>query len=206
MTNQPIVKQYEKEDEYAPYYAFTYPNETGTPVEYHIKIECSSLDTINELLVPTVTTTLNETIHPVVSTFYSIYRPGEILRFDITMIGFSDGKNWTLSSIPLQFANNMFELSVTSKNSYLTYKAENTIKDVTMNRFEQNFVDGSSIIIKVNMRQPIDGKYPVTYKYTKYVESTFKAIEQGCVTLLELHWKHIMIDSDEWASIAGYKN
>lgn len=206
MSTQPIIKQYEKEDEYAPYYVFTYPNETGTTVEYHIKMECSSLDTIKELLVPTIKTMLNETIHPVISTFYSTYRPGETLRFDITMIGFSDGKNWILSSIPLQFANNMFELSITSKNSYLKYKAENAIKDVTVNRFEQNFVDGSSIIIKVNMRQPVDGKYPVTYKYTKCVESTFKAIEQGCVDLLELHWKHVMIDSDEWAQIAGYKN
>ena len=206
MTQQPIVTQYEKEDDYVPYYSFVYPNETGTPVEYHIKMECSSLDTINDLLVPTVTNLLNETIHQVVSTFYSTYRPGETLRFDITMIGFSDGKNWTLSSIPLQFANNMFELSVTSKNSYLKYKAENAIKDVTVNRFEQNFVDGSSIIIKVNMRQPVDGKYPVTYKYTKCVESTFEGIEQGCVDLLELHWKHVMIDSDEWAQIAGYKN
>ena len=206
MTQQPIVTQYEKEDDYVPYYSFVYPNETGTPVEYHIKMECSSLDTINDLLVPTVTNLLNETIHQVVSTFYSTYRPGETLRFDITMIGFSDGKNWILSSIPLQFANNMFELSVTSKNSYLTYKAENAIKDVTMNRFEQNFVDGSSIIIKVNMRQPVDGKYTVTYKYTKCVESTFKAIEQGCVDLLELHWEHVMIDSGEWALIAGYEN
>lgn len=56
------------------------------------------------------------------------------------------------------------------------------------------------------MRQPVDGKYPVTYKYTKYVESTFEGIEQGCVDLLELHWKHVMIDSDEWAQIAGYEN
>lgn len=206
MTQQPIVTQYEKEDDYVPYYSFVYPNETGTPVEYHIKMECSSLDTINDLLVPTVTNLLNETIHQVVSTFYSTYRPGETLRFDITMIGFSDEKNWTLSSIPLQFANHMFELSVTSKNSYLKYTAENAIKDVTMNRFEQNFVDGSSIIIKVNMRQHVNGKYPVTYKYTKCVESTFKAIEQGCVDLLELHWKHIMIDSYEWAQIAGYDN
>ena len=100
----------------------------------------------------------------------------------------------------------MFELSVTSKNSYLKYKAENAIKDVTVNRFEQNFVDGSSIIIKVNMRHPVDEKYPVTYKYTKCVESTFEGIEQGCVDLLELHWKHVMIDSDEWAQIAGYEN
>ena len=71
MTNQPIVTQYQKEDDYVPYYSFVYPNETGTPVEYHIKMECSSLDTIEELLVPTVTNLLNETIHPVVSTFYS---------------------------------------------------------------------------------------------------------------------------------------
>lgn len=96
--------------------------------------------------------------------------------------------------------------SVTSKNSYLKYTAENAIKDVTINRFEQNFVDGSSIIIKVNMRQPVNGKYPITYKYTKCVESTFEGIEQGCVDLLELHWKHVMIDSDEWARIAGYEN
>ena len=204
MTQQPIVTQYEKEDDYVPYYSFVYPHETGTPVEYHIKMESSSLDTIKDFLLPTLTKILNETIHPVVSTFYSTERQGETLRFDITMIGFSDGKNWILSSIPLQFANNMFELSVTSKNSYLKYKAENAIKDVTMNRFEQNFVDGSSIIIKVNMRQPVDGKYTVTYKYTKCVESTFKGIEQGCVDLLELHWKHVMIDSHEWAQIAGY--
>lgn len=32
MANQPIVTQYEKEDEYAPYYAFTYPNETEHPL------------------------------------------------------------------------------------------------------------------------------------------------------------------------------
>lgn len=54
------------------------------------------------------------------------------------------------------------------------------------------------------MRQPVNGKYPITYKYTKCVESTFKAIEQGCVDLLELHWEHVMIDSHEWAQIAGY--
>lgn len=33
MSTQPIIKQYEKEEEYAPYYAFTYPNETGLPDE-----------------------------------------------------------------------------------------------------------------------------------------------------------------------------
>ena len=52
----------------------------------------------------------------------------------------------------------------------------------------------------------VDGKYPVTYKYTKCVESTFEGIEQGCVDLLELHWEHVMIDSHEWAQIAGYEN
>lgn len=29
MTIKPIITQYEKEDEYAPYYAFTYPNENS---------------------------------------------------------------------------------------------------------------------------------------------------------------------------------
>lgn len=158
MTTQPIIKQYEKEDEYTPYYAFTYPNETGTPVEYHIKMECTSLDIIQQVLVPTVTNVLNETIHPVVSTFYSTERQGEPLRFDTTMIDLSNGKGWVLTSIPLTFANHMFTLQVTNKNSYLRYETENQIKDVTVNRFEQNFVDGSSIIIKVNMRQPVDGK------------------------------------------------
>lgn len=206
MTNQPIIKQYQKEDEYSIYYSFEYPNETGTPVEYHIKMESSSLDTIKNFLLPALTKILNETIHPVVSTFYSTYRQGETLRFDTTMIDLSNGKGWTLMSIPLTFANYMFTLQVTNKNSYLRYETENQIKDVTVNRFEQNFVDGSSIIIKVNMRQPVDGKYPVTYKYTKCVESTFEGIEQGCVDLLELHWEHVMIDSDEWAQIAGYEN
>ena len=206
MSTQPIIKQYEKEEEYAPYYAFTYPNKTGTPVEYHIKMESSSLDTIKDYLLPALTKILNKTIHPVVSTFYSTERQGEPLRFDTTMIDLSNGKGWVLTSIPLTFANHMFTLQVTNKNSYLRYETENQIQDVTVNRFEQNFVDGSSIIIKVNMRQLVDGKYPVTYKYTKCVESTFKAIEQGCVDLLELHWEHVMIDSDEWAQIAGYKN
>ena len=40
MTIQPIVTQYQKEDDYVPYYSFIYPNETGTPVEYHIKTQC----------------------------------------------------------------------------------------------------------------------------------------------------------------------
>ena len=35
---------------------------------------------------------------------------------------------------------------------------------------------------------------------------TFEGIEQGCVDLLELHWEHVMIDSGEWALIAGYEN
>lgn len=195
MTTQPITKQYENEDEYAPYYVFIYPNETGTPVEYHIKMECSSLDTIENLFVPTVTAVLNETIHPVVSTFYSTYRPGETLRFDMDMTGFSHGNDWMLTSIPLNFANHIFKLQITSKNSYLRYETENTVKNVTMNRFEQHFVDGSSIVIKANILKPVDGNYPVTYKYTKCVESTFKAIEQGCVDLLELHCEHVIIDS-----------
>ena len=201
MTTQPIIKQYEKEDEYAPYYSFIYPNETGTSVEYHIKMECSSLDTIENLLVPTVTTVLNETIHPVVSTFYSTYRPGETLRFDMDMTGFSHGDDWMLTSIPLNFANHMFKLQVTSKHSYLRYETENTVKNVTMNRFEQHFVDGSSISIKANMLKPVNGKYPVTYKYTKTVGSTFEAIEQGCINLLGLHQQHVMIDSGQWTTV-----
>lgn len=206
MTTKPIIMQYQKEDEYSIYYSFKYPHETGTPVEYHIKMESSSLDTIKDFLLPALTKILNETIHPVVSTFYSTERQGEPLRFDTTMIDLSDGKGWVLTSIPLTFANHMFTLQVTNKNSYLRYETENQIQDVTVNRFEQNFVDGSSIIIKVNMRQLVDEKYTVTYKYTKCVESTFKAIEQGCVDLLELHWEHVMIDSGQWDLIAGYEN
>ena len=38
MSTQPIITQYEKEDEYAPYYAFTYPNETGTTVNHNIRL------------------------------------------------------------------------------------------------------------------------------------------------------------------------
>ena len=200
MSAQPIVKQYEKEDEYGIYYSFEYPNETGTPVEYHIKMECSSLDTIENLLVPTVTTVLNKTIHPVVSTFYSTYRKGETLRFDMDITGFSHGNDWMLTSIPLNFANHIFKLQITSKNSYLRYETENTVKNVTMNRFEQHFVDGSSIAIKANMLKPVGENYPVTYKYTKCVESTFDAIQQGCVDLLKLHAKHVMIDSHQWTT------
>lgn len=147
-----------------------------------------------------MTNVLNETIHPVVSTFYSTYRKGETLRFDTTMIDFSHGNNWTLTAIPLNFANHMFALQVTNKNSYLKYETQNTAKNITMNRFEQHFVDGSSISIKANILKPINGKYPVTYKYTKCVESTFEAIEQGCVDLLRLHSEHVMIDSRQWTT------
>ena len=199
MSIQPIVTQYQKEDEYAPYYAFTYLNETGTSIEYHVKMECSSLDTIKELLVPAVTNALNETIHPVISTFYNT---DESHRFDMDMTDFSHGDHWTLTSLLFRFANHIFKLQVTSKNSYLRYETENTVKNVTMNRLEQHFVDGSSILIKANMLKPIDGKYPVTYKYTKCVESTFEAIQQGCVDLLELHNEHVMIDFGEWTTFA----
>lgn len=201
MTIKPIITQYEKEDEYGIYYSFEYPNDTGTPVEYHIKMESSSLDTIKQFLLPALTKILNETIHPVVSTFYSTERKGESLRFDTDMIDLSNGKGWTLMSIPLRFANHMFTLQVTNKNSYIRYETENQIKNVTVTRFEQQFVDGSSINIKVNMKKHVDDKYPVTYKYTKCVESTFDAIEQGCVDLLGLHHEHIMIDVGQWTTV-----
>lgn len=194
MTIKPIIQQYEKEDEYGIYYSFEYPNETGTPVEYHIKMESPSLDTIKGFLLPALTKTLNETIHPVVSTFYNTEKQGKPLRFDTTMSAFSDEKNWTLTSIPLQFANHKFTLQVTNQNSYLRYETKNMVKNITMDRFEQHFVDGSSIIIKANMLKPLDGKYPVTYKYTKCIESTFDTIQNGCVDLLELHNKHVVLD------------
>lgn len=201
MTTKPIITQYQKEDEYGIYYSFKYSHKTGTPVEYHIKMESSSLDTIKDFLLPALTKVLNKTIHPVVSTFYSTERQGKPLRFDTTMIDLNNGKGWVLMSIPLTFANHMFTLQVTNKNSYLTYETENKVKNVTVTRFEQQFVDGSSINIKVNMHKPVDNKYPVTYKYTKCVESTFDAIQEGCVDLLGLHHKHIMIDVPEWTTL-----
>ena len=200
MTIKPIITQYQKEDEYGIYYSFEYPNDTGTPVEYHIKMVCSEFDAIPKLL-NTVTTILNDLIHPVISTFYSTERQGETLRFDMNMIGINNGQDWSLTSIPIQFANHMFKLQVTNKNSYIKYETENTIKNVTVNRFQQQFVDGSAILIKADLRNPVNEKYHITYNYIKCVESTFRGIEDGCVDLLTLHHQHVMIDVPEWTTL-----
>lgn len=170
------------------------PNPDGTTVQYRVTVWCTEFIKHKEKILSILSTVFNETIHPVVTKIYDLTKKQDVITFHPSIHITNGADDWSIFPIDLQINdNNVISLQVTPNHAYIYYHTSNEINEPSMVSFDQRYIDGSSIRIKVDTKHPVDYKYKVGYRYVKRIAKSTSAILEGIDDIFALHYKHMLL-------------
>lgn len=172
-------------------HVFESPNPDGTKVQYRVTVFSAEFFKHKERIASTLATLFNETIHPLVAKLYELTKKQDALTFYPEIV-FVDESEWSLY-INLQLDHNIIKLQITPNCCYISYKTSNQISEPSLVSLKQQYIDWSSVDIKVDTKNPIDDKYKVTYEYTKRVQKAPSTIIEGIDDIFALHYKYMLL-------------
>lgn len=176
-------------------HVFEAPNLKGTTVQYRVTVFSAEFFKNKDRIASVLATLFEDTIHPLVAKIYDLTQKQDTLTFHPEIV-FVDESEWSFYiNLQLDLDHNTLQLQITPTCYYISYETSNHISEPSLVSLKQQYIDWSSVDIKVDTKNPIDGKYKVSYEYTKRVQKAPSTILKGIEDIFALHFKYMFYDS-----------